>query len=188
GNITYANASSSAIDNVEVNLVKNGATVYTTTTDSSGHYNFPEVLQGAYDVYLSRSGNINSATLLISGLDALYVKLFVLGSVQIYGISILAGDVYENSPNSILTSSDDNVTPSDSLSIQLIAAGSITPSPGKWVFAKSENINTSYGGFPIPFATSGGFSNISITIGNADLVQNFTSRAYGDVNGSYTPS
>jgi prepilin-type N-terminal cleavage/methylation domain-containing protein len=179
GNITYANLANSSMSNVTITLKQDGKTMYTTTTlAKAGDYSFPTVAQGTYDVYFSKSENAGG----INSTDAAQLNSWVTNH-YFGGIRILAGDVYQNSSKSTITAEDSNAI------MNYFMTGGNPPFPvGQWVFTKSENVDTSYADFPIPFATSGGFSNISITIKDSDLVQNFVSLAFGDVNKSYTPS
>ena len=53
-----------------------------------------------------------------------------------------------------------------------------------WVFTKAEDVSANTA--PFRFANSGGTSYIQITISNANVIQNFKSLCYGDVDASYT--
>ena len=192
GNIAYYSSgfqitnpySPSTVNDIVIGLKQNGITMYTATTpvtgngNTLGNYSFPAVAQGTYDVYFSKPELPIYPPITISSSDSLITQFFISNPSVISGISILAADVYQNSSSSIITIDD-----KQAITNKVIGAIS-SFAPGSWVFTKAENAATPYSSFPIPFATSGGFSNISITIGDTDIVQNFSTRAFGDVNGT----
>ncbi len=181
GLINYDNLSNSPVHNVTIYLKQNGNTIYTTTTTETGPatYNFSNVLAGTYEIYFSTFSPVGG----ISSTDAGRLSYFLSNPTVLSGIKILSGDVYDNSPSTIITSED-------AQAIQLYYVYGTPFSPGKWVFAKSENKTTSYNNFPIPYAAASetpGFSNMTITVGDTNIVQDFTALVYGDPYTSFTP-
>lgn len=168
GNITYAKTNTLAISNVMVVLKQNGAIKYSTTNSGSGAYSFPEVAQGTYDVYISKpeAYNLGITQTGVNATDASKISLHINGTSILSGISFLAADV---DGNTIVDNND------RTLVLNYISTHSFPV--GTWVFTKSE-------GSLSPYATSNGFSNISITIGDSNVVQDFKVRAFGDVNGA----
>ncbi len=183
GFVKHHNVTNSLMFNVTIYLKQNGETKYTATTSSSGNSNFifPEVTPGTYDVHFSlphTPGSINST-------DAANLNYWLsngLPDSNLYGLQILAGDVYETSVSTIITSED-----AYSILDYFVSAGS----DAYFVFTKEEYRSAIYSSFPIPFASGGsepGISSMKITVPvGSDVVQNFYSSVYGDINRSYTP-
>ncbi|HPR59262.1 MAG TPA: T9SS type A sorting domain-containing protein, partial [Bacteroidales bacterium] len=63
---------------------------------------------------------------------------------------------------------------------------SLFDATGDWVFTKVGDINYNTSPYIYSHAGTPPFSNIEITVTNADVVQDFVSLVYGDVNASYT--
>lgn len=171
GNITYAKTNTLAINNVMVVLKQNGVIKYSTTNSGSGAYSFPEVAQGIYDVYVSKpeAYNFGITQTGVNSTDTLPVSWHIDGTNILSGISFLAADVDGNT----IVDTNDKTLISNYIINHAFPVGT-------WVFTKSEDINAS----SPAYATSNMFSNISITIGDSNVVQDFKVRAFGDVNGS----
>jgi len=94
GIVSYANAASTPMKNTTVQLKDiNGSVVSTTTTNSAGAYNFPNVENGFYTVagQTSKSwGGVNST-------DALLAMRHFIVTSPLAGISLSAADVNANS-------------------------------------------------------------------------------------------
>ncbi len=98
GIVSYDNSVSTALSNVTVNLMQSGTTVASTTTNSSGYYQFSGVAAGLYNLHctsLSPWGGSNSV-------DALLIMKHFVALITLSGIRLIAADVDNNlSVNSI---------------------------------------------------------------------------------------
>jgi prepilin-type N-terminal cleavage/methylation domain-containing protein len=197
GYVRYYNSSFSPMFNVTIYLKQNGETKYSTTTPSSGNSNFvfPEVIPGVYDVFFSLTNFPASVNATDAGQLNYWVGLG-LPDTDVFGIRLLAGDIYDNSVNTILNLDDVNGIMSFYTAGGYPAWPSLQwPSPSlnntPFVFTKEENILSVYSSFPIPHAAAGvnpGYSTITLTVPTgSDVVQNFWSLVYGDISRSYVP-
>ncbi|MCX6771031.1 MAG: carboxypeptidase-like regulatory domain-containing protein [Candidatus Micrarchaeota archaeon] len=184
GTVAYYNALNSSMQNVTVYLKQGGVTKYAATTGGSGFYNLPSVAQGTYDVYFSlpmAPGSINSG-------DAANAQGCSMNISQpwCYGITLLAMDVYQNSPSTIITSDDGSA-----IQQYYMYGGNwqnSPPPPGNFVFTPSQYATVNYSAFPIPFAagsSTAGYSGVTMTVGATDVTQNFVSLCYGDADRSF---
>ncbi|MDD3711445.1 MAG: carboxypeptidase-like regulatory domain-containing protein [Patescibacteria group bacterium] len=185
GIIKYYNLSLSPINGVDIYLGQGGDIKYTAETNSSGFFNFPKVIPGTYNVYISFSGSNVGA---VNSTDAVQLSNW-MSSPTFGGLRVLAGDVYDNSPSTIINSSDSDGIINFFITSGASYGGSYDPA-GAFVFASEENLDISYDNFPIEYANGGpdiGFSNITIDISDSDVQENFYSLVYGDINRSFTP-
>jgi hypothetical protein len=179
GSVTYKNAAQSQLLNVTVYLKQGGVTKYSATTPATGsaNYSLLNVIPGTYDVYFSlptADGSVNAS-------DAAQLNTWI-SSRNFGGIRVLAGDAYENSPNVTIDANDVSAIQ------QYYIYGIWNSDPGAFVFTKSENQDTAYTSFPIPYARANSaplYSSITITVGDSNITQNFKGLAYGDINMSY---
>jgi prepilin-type N-terminal cleavage/methylation domain-containing protein len=206
GQVLYHNSSSPVpMSDVTVYLKKNGQNVYTAKTSVLGEYEFPLVFPGVYEVYFSLETSAGGA---VNAIDAGQLGAWVAGSLPFGGLRVLAGDVYANSPDVIITDSGNPDVSSDVTGVNdfFLTGGypngtfykpAFTPvefqynPPGWFVFTKEDNLNTSYSQFPIPYANGGpstGYSSMTIEVSNSDIDQNFYSLTYGDINQSFIPN
>ena len=77
-----------------------------------------------------------------------------------------------------------NVTVDDRDLVNLKRTTPSIPFPtGNWLFTRSGDVGVN--SYPIPFANSGGYADITLTV-TGNIIQNFSSLCYGDVDASYT--
>ncbi|MCX6272279.1 MAG: hypothetical protein NTU44_13895 [Bacteroidetes bacterium] len=132
GVITYDNTMSTPLSMVTVQLKQTGTTMYSTTTDLTGNYQFTGVAPGDYQLRCISStpwGGVNSA-------DALLDLKHFVGIIHLEGLRLIAGNV-------------DNSTYINSIDALMIAkrfTGIISSFPaGDWAFT-SYTLNLPYGG------------------------------------------
>lgn len=122
GHITYNNILFSALEGVKILLKNNaGVRIDSTTTDQSGNYFFPYLLEGTYQVIAStnmQAGSINAT-------DALVIGKHVVGLENLTGLPLKAADV--NASNT--------VSGGDALLVLHYTVGNISIFPaGRWYF------------------------------------------------------
>lgn len=191
GSVKYYNENLTPMKNVTIYLKQNGATKYSATTSSSGDmkYYFPFIIPGIYEVYFSlptAGGHVNSA-------DALRLNEWLSsGGTNFGGLKVLAGDVYNNSSEIIITE-DDSIGIANFFVTGGYPIGSYGGSynpPGWFVFVREDNLTTPFSQFPITYANGGpdvAFSNMTIEVGSSNMEQDFYSLFYGDVDQSFIP-
>ncbi len=121
GSVRYLNNSQTPMENVMVCLMQQGDTIYTTTTGSSGQYQFQNVLPGTYEVKPVCTftwGGGNSS-------DALMILKHFVGLSPLSGLNLDAADADNNGYiNSV-----------DAFYVQKRFVGIINSFPaGDWVF------------------------------------------------------
>ncbi len=161
GQLTYDNTANTALNGVNIQLVKNGIIVASTITSNtvdlfgntiSGYYEFNNI---AYDNY-SLNVSSNAPWGGVTATDALLIKLHSIGMINLTDLSLVAADV--NSSNSI------NAT--DALLVQLRIVGLVNQfAAGNWKF-----------------------NNLPFTFNASNLVYNFKGICVGDINKSYITS
>ena len=178
GNVSYAfNATNNQMHDVTVTLTGT-STSFTTTTPSTGNgdYQFLGVPNGTYTVNLSSPKPWGGVT--ATDITMIQNHYKNPGGTLLQGIKRLAADVVDNSPSINVISND-----RDLVNLKRTVPSTVFLT-GNWVFTKSSNISSTT--YPIHYANSGGYSDIMITVADANLVQNFSALCYGDVDASYT--
>jgi hypothetical protein len=187
GSVRYYNAlANQQMHNVQVRMVCQSGdctpgAVYSATTPATGlgNYSISNMPAGSYTVYLSSPmawGGVTST-------DVSRINNHVTGLRPMSGIYLLAADVSAHSASALVTTADRD----------LVNAKRLNPSvlfpTGDWVFTRRDdamatsNYAYAHGGSANDAASAGAYSNITITVG-ANLVQDFVSLCYGDVDAS----
>lgn len=89
GTVTYNNTAATPLANVIISLENSDFVPVTATTDSQGHYSFPNLAPGTYQVTLSSTapwGGVNST-------DALMILNHFVGNTTLTGLNAMAADV-----------------------------------------------------------------------------------------------
>ncbi|MEI7662249.1 MAG: hypothetical protein WCK34_08625, partial [Bacteroidota bacterium] len=179
GNVAYAfNLMNPQMHDVTVRLKQGAVVRYTTTTSSSGNgnYLFPSVDPGSYTICLSSSKPWGGVTTTDIAMIQNHYK--TPGGTPLVGIKRLAADVVANSSAAIV-----NAVDRDTISAKRVAP-TFPFSTGNWLFTKIGDISLNT--YPIAYANSAGYSDITLTVSAAPVVQDFRSLCYGDVDASYT--
>ena len=171
GTFSYLNKSLSPLENVKVGLKKGDSILFSTTTGEDGHYAFPLVKPGDYQVVASLEAPAGAA---INALDAGMVNLWgTIPSFELEKVRFMAGDVEFNRfldaadasriNNSFLTGGD----PAWKAPV------------GVWMFWKAGD-RLSRNRFDEDLYPS-------VTVGKVPVVQDFYGLITGDFDMSYSP-
>jgi nitrous oxidase accessory protein NosD len=183
GNVSYAyGVVNEQMHDVEVKLVgDNGTFIGYTAATGPGNYSIPNVAPGTYNVYLYSPKPWGGVT--AADITAINNHIRNRPGWILNGIKLLAADVVDNSTSATILN-DDRVLVNNRR-LQPANSG-LFASTGDWVFTKAEDIDNNTSPYVYSHAGTIPFSNIEITVTDADVEQNFVSLVYGDVNASYT--
>ncbi|MFZ4401936.1 MAG: T9SS type A sorting domain-containing protein [Bacteroidales bacterium] len=158
GQLTYDNANNTPLNGVNIQLIKNGNVVATTTTYNGmstsgavipGYYEFNNIAYGNYSINVSSTKPWGGVT----ATDALLIKLHSVGLTTLTGLPFVAANVNNAS----------GINATDALLVQLRIVGLVNQfAAGDWKF-----------------------SNTPFTFSASDSIFSFKGICVGDVNKSY---